>query len=104
MAKYLLYPGCSMESSAKAYSDSLMAVSKPIGLELEEVEDWNCCGATEYWDRRRRVRAHLAQPGTGFQAGQRQPDRGRALQRMLFEPGQGRLLHAGTAQARRHGQ
>jgi heterodisulfide reductase subunit B len=37
-----------MESSAKAYSDSLMAVSKPIGLELEEVEDWNCCGATEY--------------------------------------------------------
>ena len=48
MAKYLLYPGCSMESSAKAYFDSLMAVSKPIGLELEEVEDWNCCGATEY--------------------------------------------------------
>lgn len=48
MAKYLLYPGCSMESSAKAYCDSLMAVAKPIGLELEEVQDWNCCGATEY--------------------------------------------------------
>ncbi len=48
MAKYLLYPGCSMESSAKAYSDSLVAVAKPIGLELEEVKDWNCCGATEY--------------------------------------------------------
>ncbi len=48
MAKYLFYPGCSMESSAKAYSDSLMAVAGPIGLELEEVEDWNCCGATEY--------------------------------------------------------
>jgi heterodisulfide reductase subunit B len=37
-----------MESSAKAYSDSLVAVAKPIGLELEEVKDWNCCGATEY--------------------------------------------------------
>lgn len=48
MAKYLLYPGCSMESSAKAYSDSLTAVAKPIGLELEEIKDWNCCGATEY--------------------------------------------------------
>jgi len=48
MAKYLLYPGCSMESSAKAYCDSLMAVAKPIGLELEEIKDWNCCGATEY--------------------------------------------------------
>jgi len=48
MAKYLLYPGCSMESSAKAYSESLAAIAKPIGLELEEIEDWNCCGATEY--------------------------------------------------------
>ncbi len=48
MAKYLLYPGCSMESSAKAYADSLAAITKPIGLELEEIQDWNCCGATEY--------------------------------------------------------
>ncbi len=48
MAKYLLYPGCSMESSAKAYRDSLLAVAGPIGLELEEIDDWNCCGATEY--------------------------------------------------------
>jgi heterodisulfide reductase subunit B len=37
-----------MESSAKAYSESLAAIAKPIGLELEEIEDWNCCGATEY--------------------------------------------------------
>jgi len=48
MAKYLLYPGCSMESIAKAYTDSLAAISKPIGLALEEIKDWNCCGATEY--------------------------------------------------------
>ena len=48
MSKYLLYPGCSMETSAKAYNDSLMAVAKPMGLELEEIQDWNCCGATEY--------------------------------------------------------
>ena len=48
MDKYILYPGCSMESSAKAYYDSLMQVAPVIGLELEEIEDWNCCGATEY--------------------------------------------------------
>jgi heterodisulfide reductase subunit B len=48
MDKYLLYPGCAMESSARAYYDSLMKVCEPIGLNLEEIQDWNCCGATEY--------------------------------------------------------
>ena len=48
MGKYILYPGCSMESSAKAYYDSLVKVAPIIGLELEEINDWNCCGATEY--------------------------------------------------------
>ncbi len=48
MKDYLLYPGCSMEASARAYSDSLKAVSGPLGLNLREIEDWNCCGATEY--------------------------------------------------------
>jgi heterodisulfide reductase subunit B len=48
MNKYLLYPGCSMEGSARAYCDSLMAIKELLGIELEEVHDWNCCGATEY--------------------------------------------------------
>ncbi len=48
MTDYLLYPGCSMETGARAYYDSLRAVCKPIGLNLKEIEDWNCCGATEY--------------------------------------------------------
>ncbi len=48
MDKYILYPGCSMESSAKAYYDSLLQIAPVIGLELEEIHDWNCCGATEY--------------------------------------------------------
>lgn len=48
MKEYLLYPGCSMEYSARAYYDSLKAISKPMGIELKEIEDWNCCGATEY--------------------------------------------------------
>jgi heterodisulfide reductase subunit B len=48
MKDYLLYPGCSMEASARAYTDSLNAISEPLGLNLEEIDDWNCCGATEY--------------------------------------------------------
>jgi heterodisulfide reductase subunit B len=48
MNKYLLYPGCSMDSSAKAYMESLEAVLEPLDIHLEEIEDWNCCGATEY--------------------------------------------------------
>jgi heterodisulfide reductase subunit B2 len=48
MNKYLLYPGCSMESSAKAYMDSLNTILEPLGLHFEEIDDWNCCGATEY--------------------------------------------------------
>jgi heterodisulfide reductase subunit B len=48
MTTYLLYPGCSMETSARAYHESLAAVAPILGLELAELEDWNCCGATEY--------------------------------------------------------
>jgi heterodisulfide reductase subunit B len=48
MNKYLLYPGCSMESSGKAYGESLDAIMEPLDLHFEEIDDWNCCGATEY--------------------------------------------------------
>lgn len=48
MKEYIYYPGCSMESSAKAYHHSIMAIHETLGIELHEVDDWNCCGATEY--------------------------------------------------------
>jgi heterodisulfide reductase subunit B2 len=46
--KYAYYPGCSLEKNALAYHSSTMAISAPLGIELEEIDDWNCCGATEY--------------------------------------------------------
>ncbi len=46
--KYAYYPGCSLEKNAAAYHVSTMAISAPLGLEFEEIDDWNCCGATEY--------------------------------------------------------
>ena len=44
--KYAYYPGCSLESSAKEYDLSVRAVFEKLGIELVEIEDWNCCGAT----------------------------------------------------------
>ncbi len=46
--KYSYYPGCSLEKNAAAYDLSTRAIAGPLGLELVEIEDWNCCGATEY--------------------------------------------------------
>jgi heterodisulfide reductase subunit B len=47
--KYGYYPGCSLEKNARAYHDSALAVAEPLGLEFTEVDDWNCCGASEYF-------------------------------------------------------
>ena len=49
MNKYLFYPGCSMHKNAISYLDSLMVIRPDLDIGLEEIEDWNCCGATEYW-------------------------------------------------------
>lgn len=45
---YGYYPGCSLERNASAYHISTMAVARRLGVRFAEVEDWNCCGATEY--------------------------------------------------------
>jgi heterodisulfide reductase subunit B2 len=46
--KYTYYPGCSVLATAKHYQESIDAVAGPLGIELEELDDWNCCGATAY--------------------------------------------------------
>ncbi len=45
---YQYYPGCSLERNAASYNESTLAIARPLGLELVEIDDWNCCGATEY--------------------------------------------------------
>lgn len=44
--KYAYYPGCSLHSTAREYDESTRAVCKHLGIELVEIPDWNCCGAT----------------------------------------------------------
>jgi heterodisulfide reductase subunit B len=40
------YPGCSLRGTASEYDRSLRAVAMRIGVELREIPDWVCCGAT----------------------------------------------------------
>ena len=41
-----LYPGCSLEGSSREYAESLKAIAPHLGLELEEMDAWECCGAS----------------------------------------------------------
>ena len=40
------YPGCSLHASSELYDIQCKRVFKNLGIELKEIEDWNCCGAT----------------------------------------------------------
>ena len=44
--KYTFYPGCSSQASATHLDLSLRAVAPKLGVELEDIDDWNCCGAS----------------------------------------------------------
>jgi len=44
--KVSYYPGCSLHGTAKEYDQSMRAVSAALGIELKELSDWSCCGAT----------------------------------------------------------
>ena len=40
------YPGCALHGSSSEYGLSVSAVFKELGVELKEIYDWNCCGAS----------------------------------------------------------
>ncbi|MFC1903647.1 CoB--CoM heterodisulfide reductase iron-sulfur subunit B family protein [Chloroflexota bacterium] len=40
------YPGCSLDGTAREYGESTEAVSRMLDVELKELEDWSCCGAS----------------------------------------------------------
>lgn len=44
--KYLYYPGCSLEGTAIEYNLSTQAFMKAAGADLEEIDNWTCCGAS----------------------------------------------------------
>ena len=49
MKKYAYFPGCSLEKMAQSYHMSAMETTRKLDIELQELDDWNCCGATAYF-------------------------------------------------------
>lgn len=49
MKEYVYFPGCSLEKIAISYHLSTLETTKKLGINLIELEDWNCCGATAYF-------------------------------------------------------
>jgi heterodisulfide reductase subunit B len=45
---YLTFPGCSLRTTGRAYEESIESVFEAMGVGLKELDDWNCCGATNY--------------------------------------------------------
>lgn len=46
MIRFSYYPGCSLGSSTDFYDRSLRKVLTFYGIELKELDDWSCCGAS----------------------------------------------------------
>ncbi|MDL5052380.1 CoB--CoM heterodisulfide reductase iron-sulfur subunit B family protein [Oscillatoria laete-virens NRMC-F 0139] len=44
--KYSYYPGCSLHTTAKEFDISTKVVMQELGIELEELQDWSCCGGS----------------------------------------------------------
>ncbi|MDR5695172.1 MAG: CoB--CoM heterodisulfide reductase iron-sulfur subunit B family protein [Armatimonadota bacterium] len=49
MKTYSYFPGCSLQRMAASYHVSAVETARALGVELRELEDWNCCGATAYF-------------------------------------------------------
>ena len=58
--KYAYYPGCSAHSTARDMHESCLAVSKALGIELNEIKGWTCCGASSAHQTDRELAASLA--------------------------------------------
>jgi heterodisulfide reductase subunit B2 len=44
--KMSYYPGCSLTGTSAEYDRSIREVARLMDIELVELEDWNCCGAS----------------------------------------------------------
>ncbi|TAK34316.1 MAG: heterodisulfide reductase subunit B [Chloroflexota bacterium] len=44
--EYAYYPGCSLHATGIEFDNSTRLVSKSLGIQLREIDDWSCCGAS----------------------------------------------------------
>jgi heterodisulfide reductase subunit B len=40
------YPGCSLHGTSREFDESFHAVAAALHIELQEIDDWSCCGAS----------------------------------------------------------
>src|SRR5512137_1615171 len=45
-ARYAFYPGCTLHTTGVEFGRSTEVVREVLGIELVEIPDWNCCGAS----------------------------------------------------------
>ena len=60
MTKYSYFPGCSLKGTGRAYEESLLPEQRALDIQLEELDDWNCCGATAYFGVDKKLAAAVA--------------------------------------------
>ncbi|MCB1546386.1 MAG: CoB--CoM heterodisulfide reductase iron-sulfur subunit B family protein [Hyphomicrobiaceae bacterium] len=58
--KVAYYPGCALEGTGHAYNRSTKALGKALGLKLDEVKNWNCCGAMEVKNIDPKIQTYLS--------------------------------------------
>ena len=46
MKKVSYFPGCSAHGTSEEFDETVKMVMKTMDVEMEEIPDWNCCGAT----------------------------------------------------------
>ena len=46
MVTFSYFPGCSLKTGSKFYETSVRKVFSFYGIELKEIDDWSCCGAS----------------------------------------------------------
>ena len=70
--KVTYYPGCSLESSARDYDESIKTVCRALDIDLQEPKDWTCCGATSAHSLNRKLAVDLPARNLPAAAGQGQ--------------------------------
>ena len=43
--KICYYPGCTLKTKAKELDETARLAAKALGVDMEEIENWQCCGA-----------------------------------------------------------
>jgi len=60
VTRFSYYPGCSLAGSAREYDHSIRETAAALDIELEELPDWNCCGASSAHMTDRRLAIDLS--------------------------------------------